>query len=485
MKRYIVRTDREIGLIHPFLHAHFAEHVGAGIYGGLWVGEDSPVPNLNGYRRAAIDYLRELGIPLLRWPGGCFADDYHWRDGIGPVARRPSRANASWGGIETNHFGTHEFIGLCRALGAEPYIAGNVGSGTPQELRDWVEYCNYPGGSTLADERAANGAPEPFHVRYWGVGNENWGCGGAMTPEQYADLFRRFAVYLRSFGGSEPVLIACGPNRNDTTWSKGVMDRFGTRAHPHALAMHYYAEGTGSSLQYTPEAASQQLASFPLIEQAIIQQHDLLNGYDSVMRPQLVLDEWGVHDRLIPSAQEQYGRLWQFTTMRGAVAVGLGLNIFNRQADKLAMCNLAQMVNVRASLLETEGPYGARCMRTPVYYSYALFKAHRLGTALVIEGDQDSSLPISVSASRNADRLVISLVNASCDQDQEVECAVSGARLGPPEAKILHDPDLNAYNSFDDPDHLTPQSHAVNRTGDSLRTDLPRLSVLTIATGIS
>src|SRR3989441_7004259 len=182
-QRVNVQVDVEIGAIRPELHGHFAEHLGSCVYGGLWVGPNSPIPNIHGYRRQAVEYLRALGVPVLRWPGGCFADDYHWRDGIGPREKRPRRVNIHWGNYtEDNSFGTHEFVALCRAIGAEPYFAGNVGSGTPQELRDWVEYCNYPSGSTLADERAANRSAEPFRVRYWGIGNENWGCGGQMTP---------------------------------------------------------------------------------------------------------------------------------------------------------------------------------------------------------------------------------------------------------------------------------------------------------------
>src|SRR5579862_4894649 len=200
-QRVTVRADAEIGRVNPEFHGHFAEHLGSCVYGGLWVGKNSKVPNINGHRKVAVDYLRELGVPVLRWPGGCYADDYHWRDGIGPAEKRPKRVNIHWGGyVEDGSFGTHEFIDLCKQIGAEPYLAGNVRSGSPHELRDWVEYCNYPQGSTLAEERAANGAREPFKVKYWGVGNESWGCGGNMKPEEYATLYRRFAVYIREFG---------------------------------------------------------------------------------------------------------------------------------------------------------------------------------------------------------------------------------------------------------------------------------------------
>ncbi len=239
-----ILTDAEIGTIRPELHGHFAEHLGSCVYGGLWVGEGSPIPNIQGFRKQAVEYLRALGVPVLRWPGGCFADDYHWRDGIGPREKRPRRVNIHWGNYtEDNSFGTHEFVALCRAIGAEPYFAGNVGSGTPQELRDWVEYCNYPSGSVASDERARNGSPEPFRIRYWGVGNENWGCGGQMTPEEYAGHYRRFATFIRDFGGVRPYLIACGPNGNNADWTRGFMETMRRGRRPDGFAMHFYSGG--------------------------------------------------------------------------------------------------------------------------------------------------------------------------------------------------------------------------------------------------
>lgn len=345
-----VHADDEIGTIRPDLHGQFAEHLGSCVYGGLWVGKNSRIPNVEGYRKQAVEYLRELKIPVLRWPGGCFADDYHWRDGIGPVSQRPKRVNIHWGSyVEDNSFGTHEFIGLCRLIGAEPYFAGNVGSGSPQEMRDWIEYCNYPSGSTLASERARNGSPEPFRVRYWGVGNESWGCGGNMRPEHYADLYRNFATFLRDFGDTKLFLIACGPNTNDVQWTRGVLDGF-RRQLPHGIAMHYYSSGATAPTSYAPPQASDQFASFPKIEQAIIQQRALLDGYANGPKIGLLLDEWGVWDRIPKEDEQRYGRLWQQSTMRSAVAAGLGLNVFNRQCEKLYMCNIAQIANVLSTL---------------------------------------------------------------------------------------------------------------------------------------
>jgi alpha-N-arabinofuranosidase len=473
----LVRADDAIGVVKPEFHGHFAEHLGACIYGGLWVGKDSPIPNINGYRQQAVEYLRELGIPVLRWPGGCFADDYHWRDGIGPVAQRPKRVNIHWGNyVEDGSFGTHEFIGLCRLIGAEPYLAGNVGSGDPRELRDWVEYCNYPSGSTLSDERAKNGSPEPFRVKYWGIGNENWGCGGWMRPEVYADHYRRFSTYVREFGGTKPFLIASGPNGNDTRWSRGFMDTL-QGARPDGLAMHYYEGGADRPTQFTVEHMNQQLALYGRVEQAITQQRALLDSYRDGQKTGLILDEWGVWDRIPAEDEKRYGKLWQQSTMRSAVAAGLGLSIFNRQADKLYMCNIAQMVNVLQSLLLTDGPEGKNCVRTTTYHAFALFKPHRSKTSVKVESDDPSAL--SATASKNDRELVLSFVNPQAEADLQVDCELHGVAVKDGTAQILQNPDLNAYNSFDEPNRVVPRAQPVQVEGARVRMDLPRLSVAT------
>ncbi|MGD0696160.1 MAG: alpha-L-arabinofuranosidase C-terminal domain-containing protein [Terriglobia bacterium] len=479
-QRVIVHGDSELGVVRPEFHGHFAEHLGSCVYGGLWVGKDSPIPNIDGYRKAAVEYLSALGVPVLRWPGGCFADDYHWRDGIGPAAKRPKRVNIHWGGyVEDNSFGTHEFVGLCRKIGAEPYFAGNVGSGSPEELRDWIEYCNFPSGSTLADERAANGSPEPFRVRYWGVGNESWGCGGAMRPEEYADLYRRFAVYLREFGGTKPFLVASGPNGNDERWSRPFME--GLRwERPDGISMHYYSGGGNRATQFTVEEMKKQLSSFALVEKAVIQQRALLDGFQRGSEVGLIVDEWGVWDEMVPEEEKRNGRLWQQSTMRSALAAGLGLNLFNRQADKLYMCNIAQMVNVLQSVLLTDGPEGQHCVRTTTYYAYELFKPHRSKTALRAETADSSPLGLSVSASKSEQDLVLSFVNPQHDADMQVDCSLRNISAAEGTARILHDNDFNACNSFDDPDRVTPRQHPVTVEESRVRLDLPRLSVATV-----
>ena len=480
-QKFVVRADSEIGTVKPEFHSHFAEHLGSCVYGGLWVGKKSPIPNIEGYRKQAIEYLKELGVPVLRWPGGCYADDYHWRDGIGPVDQRPKRVNIHWGGyVEDGSFGTHEFMGLCRLLGSEPYFAGNVGSGTPRELRDWVEYCNMPSGSTLAEERIKNGSPEPFRVRYWGVGNENWGCGGNMRPEIYAHLYRQFSVYMREYGGIEPFLVACGPSGADRRWTRGFMDAL-DGGRPEGYSMHYYEGGTDQPTGFTADHASNQLSIFKKVEEAVAEQRAMLDGYRDGHNIGLILDEWGVWDQIPEADEKRYGKLWQQSTVRSAVAAGLGLNIFNRLADKLFMCNIAQIVNVLQSLLLTDGPEGKLCVRTTTYYAFALFKAHRSKTAVRVEAQDLSPLGVSVSASKAGNEIVVSFVNPRHDADVEIDCAVQGSSVKSANAQILHDADWNACNSFENPDRVILRAHPVSIDGGRIRMELPRLSVATVS----
>ena len=482
--RILVRTDDVVGVVKPEFHGHFAEHLGSCVYGGLWVGPNSKIPNIHGYRTQAVNYLKELGIPVLRWPGGCYADDYHWRNGIGPVAQRPRTVNIHWGGyVEDNSFGTHEFIGLCRLIGAEPYLAGNVGSGSPSELRNWIEYCNMPSGSTLAEERARNGSPEPFQVKYWGIGNESWGCGGWMTPQVYADHYRRFSVYVREFGDTKPFMIASGPNGNDSRWSHGFMDELQGGA-PDGFAMHFYEGGKDEPTKFTAEHMEEQFAIFRRVEDAIIQQRALLDGYRYGSKIGLVFDEWGVWDQIPEDVQKKNGALWQQSTMRSAVAAGLGLNLFNRQADKLYMCNIAQMVNVLQSLLLTDGPEGERCVRTTTYYAFELFKAHRKKTAVKVDSDTSAPGVISVSASRDDNTVVVTFVNPRADSDVTIDCTLRGVTAQSGTAQILHDNDWNAFNSFEDQQRVVPRSHPIRVQGSKLSLDLPRLSVVTAALSV-
>jgi alpha-N-arabinofuranosidase len=480
-----VDTTSEIGIIRPELHGHFLEHLGTAMYGGMWVGKDSPIPNINGFRKAAVEYLRELDIPVLRWPGGCYADDYHWRDGIGPPEQRPRRVNLWWGfSTESGSAGTHEFVGLCRMLGAQPYLAGNVGSGSPQELRDWMEYCNHPSGSTLSDERIANGAPEPFGVRYWGIGNESWACGGHMTPEEYGTRYVRFVTFLRAFGGTEPVFFAVGPEGNDTAWTRRFLETLNTgrrhRVPVHAIAMHYYCWGDSRDVEYTPETVRTQLAGFDDMERAIREHSAILDSFPidpAAARTLLAVDEWGTWDKSNEAVEESHGKFWQQGTMKDGVAAGLALNVFHRQADRLMMCNLAQLANVLQAPILT---YGSACLRTPTFYSLRLCKPHRGKTSLPVENPIREAPGLSVSASRDDTSLVLTLVNP--DQTRQSETLVRLTRGLPTDlrAEILHHADWNACNTFEHPDTVVPRALPVTGGAGAIRLTLPPLSVATV-----
>jgi alpha-L-arabinofuranosidase len=501
-KKAVVHADNEIGTVRPEFHSHFAEHLGSCAYGGIWVGKKSPIENINGFRKSTVDYLKELGVPVLRWPGGCFADDYHWREGIGPAEKRPRRVNVNWGKyVEDNSFGTHEFLAFCKLIGSQPYLAANVGTGTPQEVRDWIEYCNFPKGSALADERAANGSPEPFKVRYWGIGNELWGCGGNFLPQAAGAEFRRYATFARLVGNidrdNSVYLVGCGPSGDDSNWTRGFMEGIGNGPRPNGYSMHYYEGGDSESDKFTPDTMYRQLNIFPAVERSLIHQRALLDGYDPNRQMGLILDEWGVWDQLNDDSR---GKLWQQSSMRSAVAAGLGLNIFNRQADKLFMCNIAQLINVLQAVLLTDGPEGKVCVRTTTYHAFMLFKQHRSKRAVHVEydgalptpgagrgngggggrGGQPQMPELSVSASRQGSEMVISFVNPRHDVDMEVECEIRSATAKSGTAQILHDPDINACNGFDNPDRVTIKSHPVGVEPGRVKITLPAMSVATV-----
>jgi len=480
-------TD-EIGIIKPELHGHFLEHLGSATYGGIWVGKESSIPNINGLRKQAVEYLQELGTSVLRWPGGCFADDYHWRDGIGPPSKRPKRVNIWWGNsIDDNGFGTHEFMELCRLLDAQPYIAGNVGSGTPREFRDWMEYCNQGSGSTLSDERRTNGAVEPFRVKYWGVGNESWACGGHMTPEEYAALYVRFATYLRTYDGQQPYLIAVGPESNNHTWTTCFLSALRDRQfplRPNGFAMHYYSWGKSTSTSYTIETLHDQLASFTSMEKAIREQRALIDRYapedKNSSRVDLLIDEWGTWDVVDPHNEQEHGRLWKQNTMKDALAAALGLNVFHRNADSLSMCNLAQLTNVlQAPLLTHE----SNCIRTPTYHALKMCGVHQGNMAVHVEHNPDTTA-FSVSASRTEEGVAITLVNTKHDAAMDVRCIFPNTGLSRVSAKLLHHRDFNACNTFEQPNIITPQNHTATINGTGCAVHLPPLSIVTINTQV-
>ncbi|MCB0126857.1 MAG: alpha-N-arabinofuranosidase, partial [Caldilineaceae bacterium] len=342
-----INTTTPKGTISRHIYGHFAEHLGQCIYGGLWVGEDSPIPNTQGIRTAALDALRRINIPNLRWPGGCFADEYHWRDGIGPRNQRRRMVNSHWGGVvEDNSFGTHEFMQLCELLDCEPYIAGNVGSGTVQEMQDWVEYLTCNGDSTLARERRANGRQAPWRLKYFGVGNENWGCGGNMTASEYATVYRRYQTYVRNYGENQIYKVACGSNDFRYEWTETLMREAGR--HMHGLSLHYYTvTGTwaekGSATHFGEQDWFTTLQKALRMDEIVRQHGAIMDKYDPEQKVGLIVDEWGTWFDVEPGTNP--GFLYQQNTLRDALVAGVTLNIFNQHCDRVHMANLAQTVN--------------------------------------------------------------------------------------------------------------------------------------------
>ncbi len=498
-------TDK-IGVINPNVYGHFIEHLGGCIYGGIWVGGGSEVPNTSGIRNDVIESLKKINPPVVRWPGGCFADDYHWEDGIGPRSQRLRRVNYHWGQVvETNEFGTHEFINFCRMIGAEPYICGNVGTGHPRELRDWMEYCNYPSNSTLTQKRAKNGSPKPFGVKYWGVGNENWGCGGNFTPEDYCGEYRRFSTYLRrGFGGNNPFLIACGPNGDDIRWTQKFFAKLSGEywGYPYwgypinGYAIHYYCDAPGASAEYTDNQLYQVLASAVRIEDIIKHQRTAMDVFDPNRNVGLVIDEWGAVNKedwrylmgweAVPPEDRETNPpyLQQQSTLRDALMAALTLDIFNQHADKVVMSNIAQTVNVLQSLFLTDGP---RMIRTPTYHVYDLYKVHQGAQAvrMVVEcpeisfGEGGTLYGLAGSASISNDILNLTIVNPHVSESVDATINLRGdAEATEVVPTILAHRDIHARNTFENPNEVTPAiKDPFTAKGCTIHYDFPQASV--------
>jgi alpha-N-arabinofuranosidase len=484
-----------VGGINPNIYGHFAEHLGRCIYEGIWVGEDSPIPNTGGIRDDVVAALKRLKPPVIRWPGGCFADDYHWQDGVGPRAQRPRRVNIHWGEVvEPNAFGTQEFVRFCRMVGAEPYLVGNVGSGTVQELREWVEYCNFPQDSTLAQQRAADGSPDPLNIKYWGVGNENWGCGGSFSPEDYGTEFRRFATFVRGFGQGadrvDPYVIACGPSGNDVEWTvrffRKLRHDYWNFRNIHGFAAHYYCGTAGTSTDYTRDQWYELIAKGLKMEQLVVQQRAAMDAYDPARQIGLIVDEWGTWHPPEPERNPRF--LYQQNTMRDALVAATSLDIFNRHADKVVMTNIAQTINVLQAMILTQED---KMLVTPTGHVYAMYAPHQGGTSLrtMVEsetvafdvGETTHTLPlVAGSASRKGDTLFLTLTNAHAEEAVEVTVELlGGAEAHEATAQALTG-EIHAHNTFDAPEHVVPTPLEVAAEGKGLTVRLPAASVVAV-----
>lgn len=476
--------------ISRHIYGHFAEHLGRGIYDGLYVGEDSEIPNTAGVRNDLIEALKRIKIPNLRWPGGCFADTYHWKDGIGPKEDRPTVVNQWWGGTtEDNSFGTHDFLNLCEQLGAEPYLAANVGSGTVKELADWVQYVNHGGISPMADLRKEYGREKPWNVKYWGVGNEMWGCGGNMTAEYYANLYKQYATFMADWSDSSDLYrIASGASDDDYHWTEVLM-REVPKHLIEGVALHYYAvidwDNKGTDIGFSEEQYFQTMQRALKMEELIEKHVAVMNKYDPEKQIDLVVDEWGGWYDV--EGKPQLGVLFQQSTMRDAMIAGATLNIFNNHSDRVKMANLAQTVNVLQAVALTEGE---KMLLTPTYHVLEMYTVHHDSQLIPVEIISPEfiyngeSLPaLSVSASRGDDGNVnISLVNIDSRKGHNVTIDVSNLKIETLKARILTSEELQDHNTFEKPDEIAPASFSgFSIGGDELEVALPPFSVVVLS----
>jgi alpha-L-arabinofuranosidase len=445
------------------IYGHFSEHLGRCVYEGYWVGEESPIPNIRGIRTDVVDALKKIKIPVLRWPGGCFADEYHWRDGIGSRELRPTMINTHWGKVtENNHFGTHEFLDLCEQTGAEPYICGNVGSGTVREMQEWVEYITFDGKSPMADLRRKNGKDTPWKLKYFGIGNENWGCGGNMRPEYYADVFRRYQTYVRDFSGNRVYKVACGGYGAETHWTEVLMREAGDLMD--GLSLHYYT-GVGSDQLSSSATEFGEEEWFAILKNAsaidgILSRHaSIMDQYDPKRRVGLIVDEWGTWYSVEQGTNP--GFLYQQNTLRDALVAGLTLNVFNNHCDRVKMANIAQTVNVLQAVILTQGE---KMILTPTYHVFNMYKVHQDAALLPVQiSSQDYEFRgqklagLSVSASRDAAGAVhVSVCNLNPNQPAKIVIEMRGIKPQSVSGRILTSPAMNAHNTFENPDEVKP-----------------------------
>ena len=470
MYKLFINPKSKKGHINPELQGHFSEHLGRCIYEGIYVGENSEIPNVNGMRMDVVEALKELKIPVLRWPGGCFADEYHWRDGIGPKETRKKMINTHWGGVvEDNSFGTHEFMEFCKQIGAKTYVNGNVGSGTVQEMSEWVEYMTFEGVSPMADMRKENGHEDAWTVDYFGVGNENWGCGGNMTPEYYANLYRRYQTYVRNYNSEKPIYkVCCGPNADDYDWMKGVLDVTfrspeGVHGFMDGISLHYYTvpepdwDHKGSATDFDEKEWYKTLNKTLYMEELIRKHTAILDQYDKKKQVGLIVDEWGTWYDCEPGTNP--GFLYQQNTMRDALVAAINLNIFNKHCDRVKMANIAQLVNVLQAVILTEGK---KMLLTPTYHAFKMYQCHQDNDLVSsyletdkIGAEEEYQVPnLHESVSVDKDGVVhITVANLSATEAYELESVLWDTKVKEVSATVLSG-EMHAHNTFENPDSV-------------------------------
>lgn len=466
MEKYLINPNQRIAKINKDLYGHFSEHLGRCIYEGIYVGENSKIPNVNGMRCDVVEALKDMGIPVLRWPGGCFADEYHWKDGIGDKSQRKKMINTHWGGVvEDNSFGTHEYFELCRQLGCDTYVNGNVGSGSVREMSEWVEYMTFDGVSPMAELRKKNGSEKPFNLKYFGVGNESWGCGGNMDPEYYGCLFKHYNTYCRDYDSNKHISrIACGPNVDDYHWTKEVMDK--VKHYANGISLHYYTIPTGqwhhkgSATVFDKKEYDSTICKAYRMEELITNHLAMMDSINPQRWVKLIVDEWGTWYDVEEGTNP--GFLYQQNTMRDAIVAGLTLNIFNKHADRLMMANIAQTVNVLQSVILTDGK---KMIKTPTYYVFKMYKEHQentlvgsyITTPLVNSPNDNKDFPqLCESASVDENGTIYSTItNNSSTKSAKIKCQIADTKVESITAEILTG-ECHQKNDFDNADNVKP-----------------------------
>ncbi len=487
-----IHANQGKNIINKEIYGQFAEHLGSCIYGGLWVGPQSNIPNTDGYRNDVLKALIDLKVPVLRWPGGCFADEYHWMDGIGPRDKRPKMQNNNWGGtIEDNSFGTHEFLNLCEKIGAEPYISGNVGSGSVEELAKWVEYMTSDGDTPMANLRRKNGREKSWNVKYLGVGNESWGCGGNMRPEYYSDLFRRYSTYCRNYDNHKLYKIASGASDYDYDWTKLLMNNVGNRMN--GLSLHYYTVtgwngSKGSATKFSNDDYYWTLGKCLEIEDVIKKHSAIMDEKDPKQHIGLLVDEWGTWWDEEPGTIK--GHLFQQNTMRDAFVAALSLNVFHRHSDRVRMANIAQIANVLQSMILTDTNGKGHMVLTPTYHVFRMYQPFQDATYLPLDVKCDSmkvrdnrTIPmVSASAAKTKDgNMVISLANVSLDKAQNIDIDIENAGIKNINGEILTSKNIGDYNDFNNPDVVKPVPFKdVKVKRNTLKVKIPAKSIVVL-----
>lgn len=489
--RMVINTDLGQETISRHIYGHFSEHLGHCIYGGYWVGENSPVPNTNGLRNDVVNGLKEIGIPNLRWPGGCFADEYHWMDGIGPRSERPTMINTHWGGVtEDNSFGTHEFMELCSQLECEPVICGNLGSGTVQEMSQWVEYLNSGNVSPMTDLRKANGQEDPWAVKYWGLGNENWGCGGNMTPEYYANEMKRYSTYTKNYGENRLYKVACGPNADNYHWMETLMKEGNPGRSFQGISLHYYTvchdwRKKGSATVFDEKEYFTTMRKTLFMDELLRKHINIMDNYDPQNRVDLIVDEWGNWHDVEPGTNP--GFLYQQNTLRDALVASVNLDLFNKYCRRVKMANIAQTVNVLQAMILTKDD---QMVKTPSFYVFKMYKVHHDATLLPLDltcgnytMDNESIPVISATASKDKDgKIHITMSNLDPGKAMDVVCELRGSQqVGFSQGSIITGEKINSYNDFGKKEEVSIQNfREVKVQNNVVNVRIPAKSVIMI-----